>query len=143
MRRTMMKSKIHRATVTGADVDYVGSITLDPELMRLADMREFEQVHVLDITNGARFETYVMTGTTGDVILNGAAARLVAPGDRVIVITYADYEDAELAAFEPKIVHVDECNRPIPAEQAVQRAGSNLVWMRTGGEPAMPAHLAP
>jgi aspartate 1-decarboxylase len=131
MRRTMMKSKIHRATVTGADVDYVGSITLDPELMRLADLRQFEQVHVLDIDNGARLETYAMTGNTGDVILNGAAARLIAPGDRVIVITYADYEDAELAAYEPKIVHVDERNGPIPAEQAVQRAGSNLVWMRT------------
>ena len=87
MRRTMMKSKIHRATVTGADVDYVGSITLDPELMRLADMREFEQVHVLDVDNGARFETYVMAGAEGDVILNGAAALLVDPGDRVIVIT--------------------------------------------------------
>ena len=135
MRRTMMKSKIHRATVTGADVDYVGSITLDPELMRLADMREFEQVHVLDIDNGARFETYAMAGSTGDVILNGAAARLVEPGDRVIVITYAEYDEAELAAYEPQIVHVDEGNRPIPAEQAVRRAGSNLVWMRTGTEP--------
>jgi len=107
VQRTMMKSKIHRATVTGADVDYVGSITLDPELMRLAAIREFEQVHVLDIDNGARFETYAMAGRPGDVILNGAAARLV---------------------------HVDECNRPIPAEQAVARAGSNLVWMRTGAE---------
>ena len=143
MRRTMMKSKIHRATVTGADVDYVGSITLDPELMRLADVREFEQVHVLDIDNGARLETYAMAGSAGDVILNGAAARLIAPGDRVIVITYADYEDAELAVYEPQIVHVDERNCPIPAEQAVQRAGSNLVWMRTGTEPNLPAHLAP
>ncbi|MGO9877715.1 MAG: aspartate 1-decarboxylase [Acidimicrobiia bacterium] len=134
MRRTMMKSKIHRATVTGADVDYVGSITLDPELMRLADMREFEQVHVLDIDNGARFETYAMTGSSGDVILNGAAARLVDPGDRVIVITYGDYDEAELGVYEPQIVHVDERNRPISAEQAVQRAGSNLVWMRTGSE---------
>lgn len=132
MRRTMMKSKIHRATVTGADVDYVGSITLDPDLMRRADMREFEQVHVLDVDNGARFETYVMTGSAGDVIVNGAAARLVDPGDLVIVITYADYEEAELAGYEPRIVHVDEHNRPISAEQAVQRAGSNLVWMRTG-----------
>jgi aspartate 1-decarboxylase len=132
MRRTMMKSKIHRATVTGANVDYVGSITLDPELMRLADLREFEQVHVLDIDNGARLETYAMAGSTGDVILNGAAARLIAPGDRVIVITYADYEEAELASYAPQIVHVDEHNGPIPAEQAVQRAGSNLVWMRTG-----------
>jgi aspartate 1-decarboxylase len=132
MRRTMMKSKIHRATVTGADVDYVGSITLDPELMRRADIREFEQVHVLDIDNGARFETYAMAGSTGDVILNGAAARLVDPGDRVIVITYAEYEEGELAAYEPRIVHVDEANREISAEQAVRRAGSNLVWMRTG-----------
>ena len=130
MRRTMMKSKIHRATVTGADVDYVGSITLDPELMRLADMREFEQVHVLDIDNGARFETYVMEGGPGDVILNGAAARLVQPGDRVIVITYANYDEAELAAYAPRIVHVDEANRPIDADEAVERAGSNLVWMR-------------
>ena len=108
MRRTMMKSKIHRATVTGADIDYVGSITLDPELMRLADVREFEQVHVLDVDNGARFETYAMTGRTGDVILNGAAARLVDPGDRVIVITYADYEAAKLSLYEPRIVHVDD-----------------------------------
>ena len=134
MHRTMMKSKIHRATVTGADVDYVGSITLDPELMRLADLREFEQVHVLDVDNGARFETYAMTGGPGDVILNGAAARLVQPGDRVIVITYASYDEAELAGYEPVIVHVDERNRPIPWEQAVERSGSNLVWMRTGSE---------
>ena len=130
MHRTMMKSKIHRATVTGADVDYVGSITLDPELMRLADLREFEQVHVLDVDNGARFETYAMCGATGDVILNGAAARLVQPGDRVIVITYGQYSDAELETYEPRIVHVDERNRAIPAELAVRRAGSNLVWMR-------------
>jgi aspartate 1-decarboxylase len=132
MRRTMMKSKIHRATVTGADIDYVGSITLDPELMRLADMREFEQVHVLDIDNGARFETYAMTGGAGDVILNGAAARLVEPGHRVIVITYAEYDESELAAFEPQIVHVDDANRAITAEQAVRRVGSNVVWMRSG-----------
>jgi aspartate 1-decarboxylase len=125
-----MKSKIHRATVTGADVDYVGSITLDPELMRLADLHEFEQVHVLDVDNGARFETYAMSGSTGDVILNGAAARLVKPGDRVIVITYGQYDEAELASYEPRIVHVDERNRAIPAELAVRRAGSNVVWMR-------------
>jgi len=131
MHRTMMKSKIHRATVTGADVDYVGSITLDPELMRLADLREFEQVHVLDVDNGARFETYAMCGATGDVILNGAAARLVQPGDRVIVITYGQYDEAELETYEPRIVHVDERNRAIPAELAVRRAGSNLVWMRS------------
>jgi len=134
VQRTMMKSKIHRATVTGADVDYVGSITLDPELMRLSDLQEFEQVHVLDIDNGARFETYAMAGAPGDVILNGAAARLVQPGDRVIVITYASYEEVELAGYAPLIVHVDEHNRPIPREQAVARAGSNLVWMRSRAE---------
>ena len=131
MRRTMMKSKIHRATVTGACLDYVGSITLDPALMALADLREFEQVHVLDVDNGARFETYAMRGGPGDVILNGAAARLVAPGDRVIVITYAQYDEAEVAAYAPQIVHVDERNRAISAEVAVRRAGSNLVWMRS------------
>jgi aspartate 1-decarboxylase len=126
----MMKSKVHRATITGAHLDYVGSITLDRTLMELADIREFEQVAVLDIDNGARFETYAMEGGPGDVILNGAAARLVQPGDRVIVITYAVYEEAELASYAPRIVHVDEANRPIDADEAVRRAGSNLVWMR-------------
>jgi aspartate 1-decarboxylase len=130
LNRTMMKSKVHRATITGANVDYVGSITLDRALMDLADIREFEQVAVLDIDNGARFETYVMEGGPGDVILNGAAARLVQPGDRVIVISYAAYDEVELASYEPRIVHVDEANRPIDADEAVQRAGSNLVWMR-------------
>ena len=96
MHRIMMKSKIHRATITGADLNYVGSITLDPRLMELADIREHEQVHVLDIDNGARFETYAIQGGPGDVILNGAAARLVHPGDKVIVITYAQYDEAEL-----------------------------------------------
>jgi aspartate 1-decarboxylase len=130
MNRFMMKSKIHRATVTGACVDYVGSITLDPELMERADIREFEQVHVLDIDNGARFETYAMAGGPGDVILNGAAARLVAPGDKVIVITYSSYDEAELERYAPQIVHVDEHNQPIPESEAVARAGSNVVWIR-------------
>src|ERR1700685_1771119 len=107
MRRRMMKSKIHRATVTDANLDYVGSISLDPELMALADIREYEQVAVLDIDNGARFETYAILGAAGEVCLNGAAARLVHKGDKVIVITYADYEDAELEGFVPKVVHVD------------------------------------
>ncbi len=108
-----MKGKIHRATVTAADLHYIGSITLDPELMALADIREHEQVHVLDIDNGARFETYAITGTTGDCQLNGAAARLVHPGDRVIVITYAEYDEAELDGYEPRVVHVDDRNRPV------------------------------
>ena len=109
----MMKSKIHRATVTGADVDYVGSISLDPELMRRADIREYEQVAVLDLDNGARLETYAIVGEPGEVRVNGAAALLVAPGDRVIVLTYADYEEQELEGFAPRVVLVDEHNRPM------------------------------
>src|SRR5580704_18665625 len=109
----MMKSKIHRATVTDANLDYVGSISLDPELMRLGDIREYEQVAVLDIDNGARFETYAIVGGPGQVCLNGAAARLVHRGDKVIVITYADYENDELENFTPAIVHVDKANRVI------------------------------
>ena len=121
MRLNIFKSKIHRATVTGADLHYVGSISLDTVLMRAADIREWEQVSVLDIDNGARFETYAIAGGPGQVQLNGAAARLVQPGDRVIVITYADYEDAELDHFAPRVVHVDSRNRPTdPAMIALQ-----------------------
>jgi aspartate 1-decarboxylase len=111
VRRRMMKSKIHRATVTDANLNYVGSITIDRELMELADMLENEQVHVLDIDNGARFETYVIPGEPGQICLNGAAARLVQPGDKVIIITYGDYDDAELDGFLPRVVHVDQDNR--------------------------------
>lgn len=106
-----MKSKIHRATVTGADLNYVGSISIDANLMRLADIREYEQVAVLDIDNGARFETYAITGADGEICLNGAAARLVQVGDKVILLTYADYEENELDGFVPTIIHVDEANR--------------------------------
>jgi aspartate 1-decarboxylase len=109
----MLKSKIHRATVTGADLHYIGSISIDPALLELADIREHEQVAVLDIDNGARFETYAIVGEPGEVCVNGAAARLVAPGDRVIVLTYADYEDAELDGYEPTVVHVDTANRAV------------------------------
>jgi aspartate 1-decarboxylase len=115
MRRRMMKSKIHRATVTDANLNYIGSISLDTELMRLANILEWEQVAVLDIDNGARFETYAIPGSSGQVCLNGAAARLVHPGDKVIIITYADYEDAELEDFAPAVVHVDTDNRSLPA----------------------------
>src|SRR5438874_4436873 len=120
MRRRMMKSKIHRATVTGADLHYVGSISLDPSLMELADIREWEQVAVLDIDNGARLETYAIVGRRGDVQLNGAAARLVSAGDRVIVLTYADIEDHELNGYAPTIVAVDGANRPL------ERSGTGL-----------------
>ena len=124
MQRTMMKSKIHRATVTGADLNYVGSITLDPELMTAADLLEHEQVHVLDLDNGARFETYAIRGGPGDVVVNGAAARLVHTGDRVIVISYATYDEAELADYEPKVVHVDARNRVVaPTLAAIDGQG--------------------
>jgi aspartate 1-decarboxylase len=117
MHRRMMKSKIHRATVTDANLHYIGSITLDTELMALADIREHEQVHILDIDNGARFETYAIPGGPGDVCLNGAAARLVQPGDKVIIITYGDYADAELDDYAPAVVHVDAANRPVELDQ--------------------------
>src|SRR5688572_15416793 len=120
MRRRMMKSKIHRATVTDANLHYVGSITVDRDLMDQADLLEYEQVAVVDIDNGARLETYVIEGVqgSGDVCLNGAAARLVSPGDRVIIISYADFESSELEGFEPSVVHVDSHNRPIDASTA-------------------------
>jgi aspartate 1-decarboxylase len=118
MRRRMMKSKIHRATVTDANLNYVGSITLDTELMRQADILEWEQVAILDIDNGNRFETYVIHGAPGEVCLNGAAARLVHKGDKIIIITYADYENAELDGFTPVIVHVDAANRMVDEQVA-------------------------
>jgi aspartate 1-decarboxylase len=115
MRRRMMKSKIHRATVTDANLHYVGSITVDRDLMDEADLLEYEQVAVVDIDNGARLETYVIAGErgSGDVCLNGAAARLVSPGDRVIIISYAEYDREELEGYAPTIVHVDRANRLI------------------------------
>src|SRR6185369_10710957 len=103
VRRRMMKSKIHRATVTDANLNYVGSITIDTDLMAAADLLEWEQVAIVDIDNGNRFETYVIPGAAGSgaMCLNGAAARLVHPGDRIIVISYADYDQSELEGFEP------------------------------------------
>jgi aspartate 1-decarboxylase len=113
MRRTMCKSKIHRATVIDANLNYEGSITIDPVLMEAADLLPYEQVQVVDIDNGARFETYTIVGKrgSGDITLNGAAARLVQPGDKVIIISYAAYDEAELEAFQPKLVFVDAQNR--------------------------------
>jgi aspartate 1-decarboxylase len=113
MLRTMCKSKIHRATVTGADLNYVGSITIDPVLMEAADLLDYEQVSVVNVNNGARFETYVIPGVEGEgeICLNGAAARLVHPGDKVIVISYAQYDDAEMARYRPRFIFVDEQNR--------------------------------
>jgi aspartate 1-decarboxylase len=113
MYRTMCKSKIHRATVTGADLNYVGSITIDPVLMEAADLLEFEQVAVVNVNNGARFETYVIPGEPGrgEICLNGAAARLAHPGDQVIVISYAQYNEAEMETYRPVFIFVDEQNR--------------------------------
>ena len=126
MNRRMMKSKIHRARVTDAHLDYVGSISLDPQLMMLADIMVGEQVAIVDIDNGARFETYAIEGRPGDVCLNGAAARLVHPGDKVIVITYGDYSSEELADYEPIVVHVDESNIAISEDVARKLAGGPM-----------------
>jgi aspartate 1-decarboxylase len=118
MRRRMLKSKIHRAVVTSTDVDYVGSVSIDPTLMAKADIREWEQVAVLDIDNGARFETYAIPGEPGQMQLNGAAARLVDAGDLVILLTYADYEESELSQHAPTVVRVDADNRPLEPARA-------------------------
>ncbi|MDP9401036.1 MAG: aspartate 1-decarboxylase [Actinomycetota bacterium] len=108
MLRTMLKSKGHRAMVTDCDLHYVGSITLDPDLLEAADVLPHEQVHVVDVDNGARFETYAIAGRrgSGEVKVNGAAARLVHRGDTVIVLSYAQVDDAELARHTPRVVHV-------------------------------------
>ena len=122
MNRTMLKSKIHRATVTGSDLHYVGSITVDADLLEAADIREHEQVHVVDVDNGARFETYTIAGTpgSGEIKINGAAARLVHTGDTVIVISYASYDERELDRYEPKVVHVKAgTNEIITVDDAV------------------------
>jgi len=118
MQRQMMKSKIHRATVTACDPDYVGSITLDAELMRQADLLANEQVHVWDVDNGARMVTYALEGKpgSGQVQVNGAAARLVRPGDKVIVVSYASYAERELDASSPVVVHVDDDNRTVAVD---------------------------
>ena len=115
MLRTFMRSKIHRATVTGSDLNYVGSLTLSPELLKAADIGVHEQVQVVNINNGARFETYAIAGApgAGDVIANGTAARLVQRGDKIIIITYALLTDSELSGHQPQIVHVDDQNRVI------------------------------
>ncbi|MCD2440825.1 aspartate 1-decarboxylase [Agromyces sp. SYSU K20354] len=115
MLRTMLKSKIHRATVTHADLHYVGSLTVDRDLLDAADLVPGEQVAVVDVTNGARLETYVIEGERGSGVIgiNGAAAHLVGVGDLVIVISYAHVDDVEIAEWAPTVVHVDDANRVV------------------------------
>jgi aspartate 1-decarboxylase len=117
----MLKSKIHRATVTGSDLHYVGSITVDADLLEAADILEHELVHVLDVDNGARFETYTIAGQhgSGEIKINGAAARLVHTGDTVIVVSYGEYEKEELEMYEPVVVHVNADNRIVTVDDAV------------------------
>jgi aspartate 1-decarboxylase len=121
MQRVMLKSKVHRATVSDCDLHYVGSVTVDPDLLEAADIREHEQVHVLDIDNGARFETYTIAGQrgSGEMTINGAAARLVHRGDKVILVSYATYDEAEIEDHRPRVVHVDEDNRIIDVDHEV------------------------
>jgi aspartate 1-decarboxylase len=117
----MLKSKVHRATVTGSDLHYVGSITIDADLLEAADILEHELVHVLDLDNGQRFETYTIAGEpgSGEVKVNGAAARLVHTGDRVIVVSYAEYDEDELDSHAARVVHVDPGNRIVQVDANV------------------------
>jgi aspartate 1-decarboxylase len=121
MNRTMLKSKIHRCRITDSDLHYVGSITVDADLLDAADILEHEQVHVVDVDNGARFETYTIAGArgSGEIKVNGAAARLVHTGDTVIVISYAGYDERDLESYEPKVVHVNADNSIITVDDAV------------------------
>jgi len=111
--RTMLKSKIHRARVTDGNIAYEGSVTIDKKLMEAADILPYEQVHILDINNGARFQTYAIEGEAdnGDICLNGAAARMVAKGDIVIILTYHELQESECKDYHPRLVYVDEKNR--------------------------------
>ena len=123
MRRTLLHSKIHRATVTEADLDYEGSITVDPVLLEAADIREFERVDVLDITNGTRLTTYTILGEpgSGEICINGAAAHLVKPGDLVILVSYVDLEEDEIENHRPIVIQVNQ-NNEITAVSNCQNA---------------------
>ncbi|MFE5513700.1 aspartate 1-decarboxylase [Streptomyces sp. NPDC056529] len=138
MLRTLFKSKIHRATVTQADLHYVGSVTVDAELMEAADLLPGELVHIVDIDNGARLETYVIEGERGSGVIgiNGAAAHLVHPGDLVILISYAQMEDAEARTFVPRVVHVDGGNR-------IVELGNDASAPVPGSDTVRPPHAVP
>ncbi len=119
MQRIMLKSKIHRLTVTDADLHYEGSLSLDEYLMELADLKPFERIDVYNINNGARFQTYVIPAPrySGEVKLNGAAARLGHKGDLIIIASYATYSDEELENYAPKLIFVDEKNNPVEVKE--------------------------
>lgn len=138
MIRTMFKSKIHRATVTQADLHYVGSVTVDADLLDAADLLPGELVHIVDITNGARLETYVIEGERGSGVvgINGAAAHLVHPGDLVILISYAQMDDAEARAYVPRVVHVDGANR-------IVELGADASAPVPGSDQVRPPHAVP
>jgi aspartate 1-decarboxylase len=114
MKRTLLKSKIHRATVTDADLHYEGSVTIDPELLEAADIVVYERVDILNITNGSRLSTYVILGEpgAGEICINGAAAHLVNPGDMVIIASYAEFAEDEIENHVPRVILVDQHNRP-------------------------------
>ena len=122
MSRTLLKSKIHRATVTAADLNYIGSITIDADLLAAADLLPYEKVQVVNINTGARFETYTIVGPAGagDICLNGAAARLVSPGDKVIIMSYVDVTEPVPQPWQPIVVHVDEHNRIVSVQHDIQ-----------------------
>jgi aspartate 1-decarboxylase len=137
MFRIMLKSKIHRATVTQSDLHYVGSVTLDEDLMDAADLLAGERVAIVDITNGARLETYVIPGTRGSGVvgINGAAAHLVAPGDLVILLSYGTMDDAESRCYQPQVIFVDAGNRIVDrgSDPAHAPAGGGLIAGSSGG----------
>ena len=120
--RVMLRSKIHRARVTDANINYEGSITIDRKLMAAADILPYEQVNVLNVNNGARFTTYAIEGETGEICLNGAAARLAVKGDIVIILTYSHVADDEVQGFSPRLVYVDAENAITHVKQAVGTA---------------------
>ena len=139
--RTMLKSKIHRATVTQADLDYVGSVTVDSDLLDAADLLPGEKVAIVDVTNGARLETYVIAGERGSGVLgiNGAAAHLIHPGDLVILISYAQMDDDLARQYRPRIVHVDAANRIIELGHDPAAAVLGMVGELTRGDAVVPS----
>jgi len=144
MLRTMLKSKIHRATVTHAALHYVGSVTVDEDLLDSADLLPGEQVAIVDVTNGARLETYVIPGERGSGVIgiNGAAAHLVHPGDLVILISYGQMDETEAKSYLPMVVHVDGANRMVSLDHDAAAAPPGAGALRPGDDPERPSLLA-